>query len=52
MTPKTRIQAYLNFINEFWVIPITNMTFTRLQNYTNVLVDKHGIQTFEVVIIM
>jgi hypothetical protein len=52
MTLKTRPQAYLDFMHEFWVIPTTNLTYTRLQNYANVLVGEHGIQTFEVVTVM
>ena len=28
------------------------MMYTRSQNYTNMMVGKHGIQTFEVVVVM
>lgn len=36
-----------------WTIPSANMTFTTLQNYiTNMVVGKHGIRTFKVVIIV
>ena len=28
------------------------MIFTRLQNYTNVMVGKHGIQTFKVMVVV
>ena len=28
------------------------MTYTRSQNYTNMVVGEHGIQTFKVVVIM
>ena len=28
------------------------MMYTRLQNYTNMMVGEHGIQTFEVVIVV
>ena len=39
-------------MHEFWTIPAMNMTYTSLQNYTNMMVDRHGIQTFEVMIVM
>ena len=39
-------------MHEFWTIPTANMTYTRSQNYTNMVVDKHGIQTFEVVVVV
>ena len=36
-----------------WIIPSANMTFTTLQNYiTNMVVGKHGIQTFGVVLVV
>ena len=42
-------------MHEFWTIPPANMMYTRLRtrlrNYTKMMVDKHGIQTFEVVIV-
>ena len=38
-------------MHEFWTILIANMTYTRLQNYTNIMVDEHGIQTFIVVVV-
>jgi hypothetical protein len=28
------------------------MKYTRLQNYTNMMVDEHGIQTFKVVVVV
>ena len=37
-------------MHDFWTIPTVNMTYTRLQNYTNMVVGKHRIQTFEVVV--
>jgi hypothetical protein len=37
-------------MHDFWTIPTANMTYTRLQNYTNMVVGKHGIQIFEVVV--
>ena len=39
-------------MHELWTIPTANMTYTRSQNYTNKVVGEHGIQTFEVVIIV
>ena len=37
-------------MGEFWIIPTVDMAYTRLQNYTNMVVGKHGIQTFKVVV--
>ena len=39
-------------MHEFWTISTVNMTYNMSQNYTNMMVDEHEIQTFEVVIIM
>ena len=39
-------------MHEFWTIPTANMRYTRLQNYTNMVVGKHGIQTFKVVVVV
>jgi len=36
-------------MHEFWTIPIANMMYTRLQNYTNLVVGKYGIQTIVIV---
>jgi len=38
-------------MHAIWKIPTVNMIYTRSQNYTNMMVDKHEIQSFEVVII-
>ena len=35
-----------------WTIPTANMTYIRSQNYTNMVGGAHGIQTFEVVVVM
>ena len=43
---------YLDFKHEFWAISAANMMYSRLRNYTNMVVDKHGTQTFEVVVVM
>ena len=39
-------------MHELWTIPTTNMTCTRSQNYTNMVVGKHGIQTIEDVVVV
>ena len=39
-------------MHEVWTIPTTNMMYTRSQNYTNMVVGKHKIQTFKVVIVL
>ena len=36
-------------MREFWTIPIVNITYTRSQNCTNMVIGEHGIQTFKVV---
>ena len=33
-------------MHESWTLPTANMTYTRSQNYTNMVVGKHGIPTF------
>jgi hypothetical protein len=39
-------------MREFWTMPTANMMYTQSQNYTNMLVGEHGIQTFELVIVI
>ena len=39
-------------MHEFWTILATNVTYTRSQNYTNMMVGKHGIQTFKVMVVV
>ena len=39
-------------MHDFWTISTATMMYTRSQNYTNMVVGEHGIQTFEVVIVM
>ena len=39
-------------MQEFWAIPTANMMYTRLQNYTNMMVGEHGIQTFEIMVVV
>ena len=39
-------------MHELWTILTINMMYTISQNYTNMIVDKHGIQTFEVVLVV
>ena len=36
----------------FWTIPTSNMTYTRVQTYTNMVVGEFGIQIFEVVVVV
>ena len=36
----------------FGQIPIANMAYTRSQNYTNMVIDEHGLQTFKVVVLV
>ena len=35
-----------------WTLPTVNVTYTRSQNYTNMVVGEYGIQTFEVVLVV
>ena len=37
---------------EFWSIPTSNMMYARSQKYTNMVIDEHEIQTFEVVFVV
>ena len=37
-------------MHEFWTTPAINMMYTRLQNYTNMVVGKYVIQTFKIVV--
>ena len=39
-------------MHEIGSIPTTNMMYTRLQNYTNMVVGKHELHTFEVVVVV
>ena len=39
-------------MHQFWTVPTVNMTYTRSQDYTNMVVDKHGIQTFKIVVVV
>ena len=39
-------------MREIWTIPTTNITYTRSQNYTNLVVGKHEIQTFKVMVVV
>jgi hypothetical protein len=36
----------------FGQIPIANMIYTRSQNYTNMVIDEHGLQTFKVLVLV
>ena len=48
----TKNLSIFGFTHELWTIPTTNMMDARSQNYTNMVVDKHGMQTFEVVVVV
>ena len=39
-------------MNEIWETLTANMTYARSQNYTNMVVGKHEIQTFKVVVLV
>ena len=39
-------------MEEFWIIPTIDVTYIRLQNYTNLVVGKHEIQTFKVAVVV
>jgi hypothetical protein len=39
-------------MHELRTIPTANMTYTRSQNYTNMMANEHGILTFEVVLVL
>jgi hypothetical protein len=39
-------------MHEFWAILATNMMYIRLQNYNIMVVGEHGIQAFEVVVVV
>ena len=36
-------------MHEIWTILTINMTYIRSQNHTNMVINEHGVQTFEVV---
>lgn len=44
--------SIFGFMLGFWTIPTANMTNTRSQIYTNMMVGEQGIQLFEIVIIV
>ena len=46
--------VYLNRCNDhdYWTIPTANMMYTRSQNYTMMVVGKHGIHTFKVMVVV
>ena len=49
--PRNSDLSLFGCMHEVWTIPTANMTYTRLQNYTNMMVGEHGIQTFGVVVV-
>ena len=44
--------SIFGFKPKFWTIPTANMTYVRSQNYTNMEVGEHRIQTFKVVVVV
>ena len=44
--------SIFEFMHEFWTIPTINMTYTRSQNYRDLVVGEHAIHTFEVVVVV
>ena len=38
------------FMHEFWEIPTANMTYSKSEKNSNMVVDEHGIQAFTVVV--
>ena len=42
----------IGFMYEFWTRPAANITCTRSQNYKNMVVGEHGIQTFNIVVVL
>ena len=51
-TNITRILSIFEFKHELWTIPTTNMTCTRSQNNTNMVVGKHGLQIVEILVVV
>ena len=39
-------------MHEFWTFPTANRMYTKSQNYTYIVVDEHGIHTFNVVVVV
>ena len=39
-------------MHEFWTIATTDMMYTRLQNYMNMMVGEYRIQTFKIVVVV
>jgi hypothetical protein len=44
--------SIFEFMHELWTFPVANITYIRLQKYTNRVVGKHEIQSFKIVIFM
>ena len=49
---KNEDLSIFGFMHEYWTILTVNMMYTRSQSYTNVVVGRHGMQTFEIVIVV
>ena len=46
------INKLFGLMHDFRTIPTANMTYTRSQTCTNMMVGKHEIQTFKVVVVV
>ena len=39
-------------LHDLWTILTANVTYTKSQNYTNMVIDKRGVQTLKVVVVV
>jgi hypothetical protein len=39
-------------MHEYWIISTVNVTYIRLKNYINTVVNEHEIQTYEIVVVV
>ena len=44
--------SILGLMHEIWTMSTANMTYNKSQNYTNIMIGKHRLQTFEVVVVV
>ena len=47
-----QLHIFVKIMLEFWTNPTVNTTYTISQNYTNMIVGEHGMQTFEIVVVV
>jgi hypothetical protein len=55
LKPRGGCNSILNivgFMHEFWTISTVNVTYTRSQDYTNMMVGKHEITIVVVVVVV